>query len=171
MNTLKFCFKFSDNSDTMIFWIIKYIRTLLQYEYKRKTIFQHSIFFTVAELFFSITSFFTQKNLVCTTIPWLFSSLNELKFQKQQIFRYLYKMIYKQKWIQGSFKMRTLVLLKFALFEKNALKADLRIQFPKCTMSSKIEEFWQISANCKLHYIKDHTFFESILFKDPLYRF
>ena len=61
MNTLKFCFKFSDNSDTMIFWIIKYIRTLLQYEYKRKTIFQHSIFFTVAELFLALPLFFTQK--------------------------------------------------------------------------------------------------------------
>lgn len=72
MNTLKFCFKFSDNSDTMIFWIIKYIRTLLQYEYKRKTIFQHSIFFTVAELFFSITSFFYTKKFGLYNNPLAF---------------------------------------------------------------------------------------------------
>ena len=138
MNTLKFCFKFSDNSDTMIFWIIKYIRTLLQYEYKRKTIFQHSIFFTVAELFLALPLFFTQKNLVCTTIPWLFNSLNELKFQKQQIFTYI-------KWFTNKSEYRSISKCEIGCYwNSHYLKGGLQKSISKV---HNVPENWGILAN------------------------
>ena len=138
------------------FWIIKYIRTLLQYEYKRKTIFQHSIFLQWQNFFLALPLFLHKKIWSVQQSP-AFKQSEWIEISKTTDF-HINDMIYKQKWIQGSFK----VLLKFAPFEKTHWRrTTLKIQFQKFTMSSKNEEFGQISANCKLHYIEDHTFWIS----------
>jgi len=70
MNTLKFCFKFSDNSGTIFldYQVHTYIITVgIQ---KKDHFFQHSIFLQWRNFFFALPLFYT-KNLVCTTIPWL----------------------------------------------------------------------------------------------------
>jgi len=75
MNTLKFCFKFSDNSDTIFldYQVHTYISTVgIQ---KKDHFFQHSIFLQWRNFFFCITSFFTQKIWSVQQSPGL-NSLN-----------------------------------------------------------------------------------------------
>ena len=86
MNTSKFCFKFSDNSDTMFFGLSSTYVHYYSMNTKERPFFNTPYFLQWQNFFFSITSFFYTKKFGLYNNPRLLNSLTELKFQKQQIF-------------------------------------------------------------------------------------